>query len=98
MPDIAGFDNNRLERLPRAIRADIERGDYFGAAVIVSRRGRIALRQVFGARDGTSRKPITHDSVFPLLSISKSLLAVAVLARVERGDIALTGVVADVIP
>ena len=43
-----GFDESRLERLTLTIEADVGAERYDGAAVVVARRGEIALHQAVG--------------------------------------------------
>lgn len=95
---MAGFDLDRLERVRAAIQSDVMSGAYFGASVVVSRGSTIALSESFGNQDRSAAQAVTLDSVFPLMSISKSLTAVVVIAQAERGLFQLTTCIADVIP
>ncbi len=95
---MGGFDLERLERLRAVIQNDIERGEYFGAAIAVGRAGELALCEAFGCHDAKQEEKVTLDSVFPLMSISKTFTAVVVLAHVERGDFLLTTKVSEIIP
>ena len=49
-PDSLGFDAARLARVDAAIAHDVERGIYDGAALMVGRRGGVALDSVQGLR------------------------------------------------
>lgn len=95
---MTGFDMGRLQRIRAAIQSDITSGAYFGASVVVSRGPNIALSESFGNQNKSATQPVTLDSVFPLMSISKSLTAVVVLAQVERGGFQLTTRIAEVVP
>src|SRR5215468_2983031 len=97
-PADLGFDPQRLARLATAIEADIAREQYDGAVALVARRGAVALHEAFGFAHRADERPCRRDDVFCFFSITKTLTATMVLARIERGEIALTTPVADVIP
>jgi CubicO group peptidase (beta-lactamase class C family) len=97
-PSELGLDPQRLKRLATAIDSDIAREHYDGAVALVARRGAIALHEAFGFANRDAARPAHRDDVFCLFSITKTLTAVTVLARIERGELALTTPVADVIP
>ncbi|HYB98972.1 MAG TPA: serine hydrolase domain-containing protein [Candidatus Limnocylindrales bacterium] len=93
-----GFDPERLERLRRTINADIDAERYDGCVVLVARGGHVAMHEAFGFADRASGRHARTDDVFFSMSIAKQLTNAVVMMRVERGDIALTTAVADVIP
>jgi CubicO group peptidase (beta-lactamase class C family) len=93
-----GFDDARLEHLGRMIERDIERETYDGAALCVSRRGKLAALGAFGYADRSAGRALATDDLFVSMSVAKQLTSVVVLNRVERGDLSLSGRVADVIP
>ncbi|MBI3767168.1 MAG: beta-lactamase family protein [Deltaproteobacteria bacterium] len=97
-PADLGLDSQRLTRLAAAIDADVAREHYDGAVVLVARRGAIALHEAFGFADRGAGRRARRDDVFCLFSITKTLTAVAVLARIERGELALTTPVAEILP
>ena len=94
----AGFDTDRLARLTSAIEADVAAEAYDGAAVVVARGGEVALHEAVGFADRASARPASRDDIFCIFSVTKTLTAATVLARVDRGEIQLTTPVADVIP
>ncbi len=97
-PADLGFDSTRLARVSSAIADDVERERYDGAAIVVARRGAIVLHEAFGFADRATSRAARVDDVYGLFSITKTLTAAMVLARIERGELALTTHVADVIP
>ncbi len=97
-PSELGFDSQRLARVAAAIDGDIAREQYDGAVALVARRGAVVLHEAFGFANRDAARPAHCDDVFGLFSITKTLTAVTVLARIERGELALTTPVADVIP
>lgn len=97
-PKDLGFDAERLERVIRAIDADIEAERYDGAAICVARRGRIALSAHRGYADRAAGKMLEPRSVFVSMSIGKQFANVIVLNRIERGDLRLMMPVGELIP
>jgi CubicO group peptidase (beta-lactamase class C family) len=93
-----GLDPERLARLGAAIDADVAAERYDGGVALVARRGAIALHDAFGFTDRAARRRAQEDDVFCLFSVTKTLTAVAVLSRLERGELALTTPVAEIIP
>ena len=93
-----GFDEGRLAHVGALIEGDIERERYDGAALWVSRGGRTAACGAFGYADRAAGRALRPDDVFVSFSVAKQLTAAVVLHHVERGNLSLTGKVADVIP
>jgi CubicO group peptidase (beta-lactamase class C family) len=87
-----------MSYLRKTIASDIERGFYDGAVTIVAVGGRIVFEEAIGFADRLGGKQMRTDSIFPIFSISKSLSAVAMLQRVERGLVRLNTPVREIIP
>jgi CubicO group peptidase (beta-lactamase class C family) len=92
------LDTTALARLRGAIEGDIEQGRYDGAVVLVARDGEVGMLEAIGSSDRDAGRPAHVDDVFRVLSVTKALTNVLVLAAIERGHFALTSKVADVIP
>ncbi|RRH81205.1 class A beta-lactamase-related serine hydrolase [Variovorax beijingensis] len=93
-----GIDADRIARLPAAIEADVKANKFDGAVVLVARRGEIILHEAIGYADRVANKPVQRDSVFVTMSIFKQMVNAAVLQRVDRGEIAFTTQVRELIP
>jgi len=93
-----GFDEQRLASVGRAIDADVRAENYDGAVLYVSRAGETAAFGAFGYAERSSGRELQCDDVFLSFSIAKQLTVAVVLNRIERGQLSLTGRVADVIP
>ncbi len=87
-----------MGRLKSAIEHDVERGLYDGAVTIVAVGGEIVFDEAIGFADRSSGARLRRDSVFPVFSISKSLTAVLMLQRVERGEVRLDTPVCEILP
>jgi CubicO group peptidase (beta-lactamase class C family) len=92
------FDERGLARVEAAIAADIERGLYDGAVIVLARGGEIGLRTAIGYAERADERPAQIDDVFRVLSLSKAFTNTLALAAVDSGRLALTTKVVDVIP
>lgn len=97
-PAELGLDPKRLARLTAAIDADVEAERYDGAVVLVARGGQVALHEAVGWADRANRRRAKVDDVFSIFSVTKTLTTAAVLTRVDRGELALTTPIAEVLP
>ena len=97
-PAEVGLDPQQLDRLTAAIDDDVAREVYDGAVVLVARRGAIALHTAIGYAERATGRRLRPDDVFHAFSITKTLTATTVLQRIERGELALTTRVADLLP
>lgn len=68
-----------------------------GAALAVTRKGRLVYARGFGLADAETARPVQPDSLFRIASISKPLTAVAVMQLVEAGKLSLELPVFDVL-
>lgn len=96
--DELGLDPERLERLTTTIKNDIAQQKYDGAVVLVARSGVPALHEAIGFADRAQSRKMKIDNVFCLFSVTKTLTTTTVLQRIDRGELALTTRVADIIP
>ncbi len=95
---MSGLDQARLGQLKAAMAEDIDKGLYFGGVVIVARHGEIGLFEATGDSGPELKKPVSPDSVFSLFSVTKAFTNVLTFRAIERGQLALTTKVSDVIP
>src|SRR5436853_2654953 len=93
-----GFDPDRLARLSRRIESDVAQQSYDGAVSLVLRGGEVALFEARGFADRARGRTLACDDVFLTFSIAKQFTHALVLNRIDRGELALTTRVADVIP
>ena len=94
----AGVDQSRLQHLMDVMREDIEQDRYFGGVMAIGRRGRLVLHEAIGHADSARKREVKKDSVFSLFSVTKAITVVMVLRAIERGQLALTTSISDVVP
>lgn len=97
-PEAVGLSPERLEQIHLLVERHIEAGEISGAVMLVARRGRIAYVDVQGAIDVETGQPMTRDSVFRLASMTKPVIAVAVMMLLEEGKLRLDDPVSRFIP
>ena len=94
----AGMDPARLAGLMAVMRDDIAKDRYFGGVLAIGRHGKLALHEALGHADSKRTRPVKKDSVFSLFSVTKAFTVVLVLRAIDRGQIALTTPVCDIVP
>ncbi len=94
----SGFDAERLARVSEAIRQDIDAERYDGCELIVGRGGRVVYREPLGWADRAAGRRVETDQPFITMSVGKQFVVALLLTRIERGELALTTPVAEVIP
>src|SRR5215475_14085559 len=97
-PEQVGMSSQRLEGVAQMLRAQVERGRFPGAVVVVARKGKIAYFEAFGQRDPQTGAPMTKDAIFRLYSMTKPFTPVAAMMLVEDGRILLSDPVSKYIP
>ncbi len=80
-PELASFD--------RLMRQFVGQDQAVGAALAVTKAGRLVYARGFGFADRDRREPVSPNALFRIASISKSLTGVAVLQLIARGKLKL---------
>ena len=75
--------------LDRFVIAQMEGGRLPGLSACVVKRGEIVWSQAYGWADIDGRRPMTPETVFQVGSISKTIVATAVMQMVEAGLVRL---------
>jgi CubicO group peptidase (beta-lactamase class C family) len=97
-PEQVGISSERLERVTRALRGEIEAGKIPGAVALVARRGQIVYFESFGARDKATGDPMAKDAIFRLYSMTKPFTSVAAMMLMEDGKFVITDPVSKFLP
>ena len=96
-PEDAGLLPERLARLGAVMRREVETKHVPGVSMLISRRGKVAYRENFGAlRPGGP--PLRGDGIFRIYSMTKPIVSVAVMMLVEEGRLFLSDPLAKYIP
>ncbi|WP_219833989.1 serine hydrolase [Paenibacillus sp. R14(2021)] len=98
-PEEAGMDPQRLELLDAHFARLIEAGKLQGASYLVSRYGRIVVNKAQGKLTyKADSAELRTDSVRKVYSITKAVVAVAIMQLCEAGKLYLQQPVAGIIP
>ena len=93
-PGTVGLSQERLDRVTRALKADVECGHWAGAVGVVDRKGKITYRETVGL----AGKAMRDDTIFRIHSMTKPILGVALVTLYEEGALALLDPVKNDIP
>lgn len=97
-PASVGFDPQRLNHLDTAMQAEIDAGHYAGISVLVARRGSLAKSGSYGYQSLESGAPLRDDAIFRIASMTKPIIATAMMALYEEGRWQLDDPVTRFIP
>ncbi|MGH9148301.1 MAG: serine hydrolase domain-containing protein, partial [Vicinamibacterales bacterium] len=97
-PEEVGLSSERLQRIQDAMRRHIEAGDFSGAVTLVARKGRLAHLEAHGFMDLETKTPMPGTAVFRIASMTKPVIAVAILMMMEEGKLRLSDPVSRFIP
>jgi len=96
--DTLGLNADRLKLIRPRLQELVDRQEIPGAVALVARHGQVALLEAVGWRDVESRKPMTPDSIFQIMSMTKNFTGVAIMMLVEEGKVELRRPVQDYLP
>ena len=97
-PEDVGLSTPALQRLARALEDRVARGHIPGAVALITRHGKVAFHQAFGARDPASGAPMPLDAIFRIYSMTKPMVSVAAMMLCEEGRLLLSDPIAKYLP
>ncbi len=97
-PEEIGLSAERLERIRKALRHDVERRLIPGAVMLVARGGRVGFAEAFGFRDREAGAAMPLDAIFRIASMTKPVVSVAAMILAERGELQVSSPVAEYLP
>ena len=89
-PQDLGLSPQRLERITRTLRADVERRLIPGAVMVIARAGRVGYAEAVGFRDREAQAPMTVDAIFRVASMTKPVTSVAAMMLAEEGSLQIS--------
>jgi len=93
-----GISAPRLARINEFIDRQMAAGEISGAVTLVARNGKVVHLQAQGYADLASKRPMPKDALMRIASMTKPIVATAVLMLVEDGRIRLDDPVSRFIP
>lgn len=97
-PEDVGISSQRLERVRRQMKADVQSGRIPGAVLLIARNGKIASLDALGYQERRSQTPMRADSIFRVASMSKPITSVAIMILAEEGKLDIGAPVAQYLP
>jgi CubicO group peptidase (beta-lactamase class C family) len=97
-PEDVGLSSERLQRISQMVQRRIDAHQLAGAVTAVARRGKVAHMSAQGVMDLESKQPMTQATMFRIASMTKPVIAVAIMMLVEEGRLRLTDPVSRHIP
>src|SRR5271156_2224232 len=97
-PDSVGFSTERLNRLDGAMQAEIDAGHYAGISVMVARHGKLVKFRCYGYQALGGSEPLREDGIYRIASMTKPIIAAAMLLVYEEGKWQLDDPVTRFIP
>ena len=88
---IADLKNKEIaaERLEKNLPELMKKADIPGLSIALIRGGKLAWNRGFGVRNSQSKEPVTEETVFEAASLTKPVVAYAVLKLVDAGKLDL---------
>jgi CubicO group peptidase (beta-lactamase class C family) len=97
-PEQLGFSKAGLNTLTEFFKAEVGAGKVPGVMLLVQRRGQPAYFEAFGARDVSTKAPMTPDTLFRIYSMTKPITSVTAMMLVQQGKLSLDEPVSKYIP
>lgn len=98
LPGDVGMDESKLALIRESIERDIENEISDGSIVLIARHGRIVMHEAIGYSDRQRGRKARIDDVLPIMSLTKQLTAATLFRFIDRGQVALTSRIAEIIP
>ena len=97
-PESVGVSSERLERLDAAMQRYIDAELLAGTVSLIARDGKVIHVNSQGWRDKENDEPMTDDSIFFIMSMTKPIVSTALMMLYEEGHFLLTDPISDWIP
>ena len=97
-PESIGLSASRLQKLSDAFKREVDKGTLPGATVMVARKGQIGWFDAIGRQSPAESRPMAHDTIFRIFSMTKPIVSVGIMMLVEEGQLLLAEPVAKYIP
>jgi CubicO group peptidase (beta-lactamase class C family) len=97
-PESIGLSPSRLQKLSDAFKREVDKGTLPGATVLVARKGQVGWFDAIGRQSPAESRPMAHDTIFRIFSMTKPIVSVGIMMLVEEGQLLLVDPVAKFIP
>lgn len=97
-PAEVGLSAAKLQEFKTELQRRVDAGEIPGAVLMVIRNGKIAVNEAVGFKDRPNATPMSTDAIFPVASMTKPIVTVAVMKLIESGKIKLSDPLSKYIP
>lgn len=97
-PESVGMSSERLRRINAHLSRYIDEGKLSGIVSLVSRHGKVVHFEKFGKRDVEDNKPMERDTLVRIYSMTKPIIATALMMLHEEGKFQLNEPLSKYIP
>ncbi|MEK7403266.1 MAG: serine hydrolase domain-containing protein [Gemmatimonadota bacterium] len=97
-PADLGLSSEALARIAPALQAYVDSGKLAGMVAFIARHGKVGYVQAIGSANIESKTPMRTDGVFRIYSMTKPVIAVAIMKLVDQGAVKLDDPVAKFLP
>ncbi|CAN5553246.1 serine hydrolase domain-containing protein [soil metagenome] len=93
-----GFSSERLERLDAVLHRYVDDGSLPGVQTLVSRRGQLVHRDLYGLTDIDAGIKVQEDTIYRIFSMTKPITSVALMMLFEEGAFLLSDPISQWLP
>ncbi len=97
-PENVGVSSQRLQRLSDSMQRYIDANMLAGTVSLISRNGKVIHVESQGWKNKETGEPMTDDSIFVIMSMTKPVVSTALMMLYEEGHFLLTDPITDWIP
>jgi len=98
IPTEIGLSPTGLAQISRAMQAYVDSGKLAGMVAVIARHGKVGYLHAFGLANVGQGVPMRTDGIFRIYSMTKPVIAVAILKLAEQGKLRLDDSLAKFIP
>ncbi|MCH8332963.1 beta-lactamase family protein [Candidatus Sumerlaeota bacterium] len=97
-PESVGMSSERLERLTALMQGYIDKNLLAGTVTLIARKGKVVHFEAQGYRYREGDEPMTKDSIFTIMSMTKPIVSVALMMLYEEGNFLLDDPISKWLP
>jgi CubicO group peptidase (beta-lactamase class C family) len=91
-------DPARAAKIAPRMKGFADQGQIAGTVTLFAVKGQIVHFEATGYQDAESRKPMAKDSIFQIMSMTKPMVATAIMMLADEGKVAVTDPVEKYLP
>jgi CubicO group peptidase (beta-lactamase class C family) len=97
-PETVGVSSKRLERVKAYIQDYVDTNQIAGAVTLIGRKGKVVHHEAQGWRYKEENQPMTRDTIFTLMSMTKPIVSTALMMLWEDGKFMLDDPISKWLP